>query len=345
MLGGAVRGVVLAVGAWGFAAASCAPSPKTVANVSTGIIGCPAEDLVVFNYEKATRTWSASCNDKLYVCSDGRGGARCTHQDPGTVDPESLVRANALLQLTGQHRAYFVDRDILQGDWETFAELVAVVRALPESQLEDVDAKDVYARVSEGFNRELTACLGERKLTVLVLPSGTLDFWRSPTAPVGPCVSQLLKHPELAPLKARPEARVHLIPGVFDVKPIARPLSTAAAAPIVTSPSGEAKTEANDAPASVPAPELDAAVRRWLDGHASSILACTGKESSALLVDAQADGTLDVTLRGAEDGAETPCVRHVLSTPPSFPPGAGRILHVVQASNPRPVPPPAASSH
>jgi hypothetical protein len=313
-------------------ALACAPSAKTVANVSTGIIGCPAEDLVVFNYAKPTRTWAASCNDKLYVCSDGRGGARCTPQDVATVDPERLTRAKSLLLLTSKRRAYFVDKDILQGSWLEFAKLVATVRAMSDDQLESVNPKHVYGDTSESFDRELRACAGDRKLTVVVTKTGALDVWKNINEPTGPCVTQLLKKPDLKPLTGRLGQSVVLLPGVFDIRPIARPVvSAASAAPstaTLAAVSNVAPTTA--APAPPASAEVDSAVRRWLDDNAAGILACTGKDSSVVLVNIDAEGKLDVALRGAADSPETQCIRHAMSNISALPPGAAQVLHVVK---------------
>lgn len=59
---------------------ACAPSTKTVALVSVGNTGCPAEDLAVFSYKRDVRSWRAACGDKLYVCSDIRGATECNPQ-------------------------------------------------------------------------------------------------------------------------------------------------------------------------------------------------------------------------------------------------------------------------
>jgi hypothetical protein len=307
---------------WCFA---CAPSPKTVANVTTGITGCPQESLVVFNYVKASRTWSASCGDALYVCSDGRGPARCTPQQGDTVDRERAVRAKALAQLSPSQRAWFVDRDISLGDWPTFGQLVATIKAMSATQLNSVDPSTVYSAGSAELAQAVQACEPRSGVTFRVDNAGkvTLPYPKA-------CAVDVVNWPELGPLRARPNTRVVLLPGLFGVTPIARPaFGKAPAAPAVEPAAPRVATLPSSAPPV--SPELDAAVRQWLDKSAAAVVACTGKDPSALLVDVAAEGSVAVSIRGGTAGApEEGCVRSALGAAPALPAGPARILHVVK---------------
>jgi hypothetical protein len=309
--------------------AGCAPSPRTVANVTTGITGCGADALVVFDYVKATRTWSASCAEKMYVCSDGRGDARCTQQQAELLDPEALVRAKALLQLPAHQRSAFVDRHILSGDWPSFAHSVAVVAAMNDEQLASIDPQLVYSEGSADLDRRLRDCKKGSALTFAVKVDGSL------AVPVGPwdnsppdCATAILADPELAPLRRHPGQTFVLAPGIFDIKPVERPTLAAAPATLATDPAAAANAVTAEPPASA---ELDAAVRHWLDQESASILACTGQERSAVLVKVSAEGKPELSLRGASAGEpEAGCVRNALAPAPTLPAGPAQILHVVK---------------
>lgn len=305
---------------------ACAPSAKTVANVTTGITGCPSESLVVFDYVKATRTWSASCGDRLYVCSDGRGPARCTEQQRDTVDSERAVRAKALGELTVSQRDWFVDRDISQGDWAAFAQLVATVKAMSDEQRKATSPASVYAAGSAELGQAVLACSPKQAITFNVDKQGKVSV-PSPKA----CAVNIVNRAELGPLRLRRNTSVVLLPGLYGIKPIARPVLAAAAAPtpVEASPS-VAPSAPTSAVVALASPELDAAVRQWLDKGAAGVVACTGKSPTALVVDVSAAGP-HVSIRGAAPGTpEEGCVKSALGTPPTLPAGSGQILHVVK---------------
>jgi hypothetical protein len=307
---------------------ACAPSPKTVANVTTGITGCPSESLVVFGYTKATRTWAAACGERVYVCSDGRGPARCTEQQPDTVDAEKVVRAKAIAPLSAPQRAWFVDQDISQGDWASFAQLVATVKAMNEAQLQSTNPALVYAAGSEQLGQAVLACSSTYPISFNVDKQGHVTVPSSK-----PCAIDVVNRRELDPLRARHSSSVVLVPGLYGIKPVARPVIATTAAPTLApaSESVEAATGPTS-PALTPAsPELDAAVRQWLDRGASGVVACTGKSPTALVVDVGAAAP-QVSIRGLPAGApEEGCVKSTLGAPPAFPAGSGQILHVVKS--------------
>lgn len=313
--------------------AACAPSAKTVVNVTTGITGCPTESLAVFNYVKATRTWSAACGEKLYVCSDGRGDARCTEQQPETIDPERAARAKALLLLSSKQRTAYADKDISLGDWPTFAQTIATTKLMTDEQLADVDPSAVHSTGSADLDQAVRRCTGDGWLTIDVTDQGRPFVPQKPgEASVKPCAEEIMNRPDVAWFKNYPKRRFVLLPGVFEVKPIARPVSSAAAAtptePAVAAPA------ASTTAAAAATPEVDKAVREWLDGNAANILACTGQDRSAILVNVSAEGKPEVSVRGATAGGpEDACVRSALSAPPSLAAGAAQVLHVVKSGS------------
>lgn len=321
-------------------AAACAPLPKTVANVSSGVTGCPEAQLSVFNYNRAKRTWSALCSEKMYVCSDGRGGTRCTPQQGDTIDDELVVRAKALLEVPTSRREWFIDKDLRQGSWDSFALLVAKVKAMNDAQLAAVDPRELFLNTSPSFESELKKCLGDDGvLAVSFLRTGEAQ---APTKVVEPdCKALLRKDKALEPLKAQPEQTFYVVSNLFNVEPVQRPKLATPPSTSSTEALATSGAEGDDAaaPASLPpvtaaaSPELETAVRSWLDQESASILACTGKERSAVLVHVTAEGAAQVSLRGAPPGSpELACVRSALPKPPAFSPGPAEILHVVKAS-------------
>jgi hypothetical protein len=328
------RGALLAT-----AALACAPAPKTVGNISGGIIGCPEEQLAVFNYDRAKRTWNAACLDRQYVCSDGRGGARCTPQAPETIDEETAVRAKAMLEVAASKRRWFVNKDISQGNWREFAVLISTLRVMTDEQLSDVDPRQVFTKTSKAFDDALRACVFDTgQLAAIVNPSGG-DFEVPQGLSDVICRKELLSNAELAPLRSKPPGtKSYLLPGVFAVEPIARPTFASPAAPVAsaapTQPvpeAGSSQASSATAPAGAPA-ELEAAVRAWLDQERDAILDCTGKPRSMVLVEIN-EGKAQVTVRGLDPASpESRCVQNALGKPPQLPPGSGTILHAVKAA-------------
>ncbi len=308
---------------------ACAPSSRTVANVTTGITGCPAESLVVFNYARQTRTWSALCADRLYICSDGRGQARCTEQDPATVDAEQAIRAAALKQLPVEKRAWFADQNIMDGDWPTFARLAGTVNALSVAQLSSIDPRLVYMDQSPELAQIVSSCAPDSALVADVSARGTVSITTmSSSVPfTHPC--WVNHRPDLSKLIRLGQRQWLLAAGVSEVKPIARPEPNPA---VAKTPAAAPAVSVAAAPAASPA--LDAAVRGWLDQQADAILACAGKDSAAVLVTVDAQAKADVALRGVPAGGpEDGCVKHVLASPPPLPAGPAQILHIVKAAH------------
>lgn len=328
-----VRGSILTGASVGLGITiACAPSSRTVANVTTGITGCPAESLVVFNYARQARTWSALCADRLYICSDGRGQARCTEQDPATIDAEEATRAAALRQLPVEKRAWFADQKITDGDWPTFARLAGTVNALSVTQLSSIDPRLVYMDQSPALEQVVSTCAPDSALAADVSARGTVSITAmSSSVPfTHPC--WVNHRPDLSKLIRLGPRQWLLAAGVSEVKPIARPERTPAVAK--TPPAAPASGAAAPAAAPAASPALDAAVRGWLDQQADAILACAGKDSSAVLVTVDAQAKADVALRGVPAGGpEDGCVKHVLASPPPLPAGPAQILHIVKSAH------------
>ncbi|HYJ10196.1 MAG TPA: hypothetical protein VEX18_14335, partial [Polyangiaceae bacterium] len=136
-----------------------------------------------------------------------------------------------------------------------------------------------------------------------------------------------------------PYATFTLVSGVFGVKPVARPA--------VASDEKEQKAAASAQPvadvAVVPiqsepaapaaSPELDAAVRQWLDRERSAILACVGKDQAALLVQVNHESKAEISIRGLAAGSpEEGCVRSALAKTPALPSGPATVLHLLRAA-------------
>jgi hypothetical protein len=312
----------------------CTASPQAVPKISTGATGCPEQQLVVFNYSRPNRTWNAACGEKQFVCS-ARGGIRCTKQEPETVDVELVTRAKALLEVPVAQRTWFVDKDISQGSWDSFATVVATVKALTPEQLERIDPRRVFAGGSATLDESMRVCGPVESIEVRVEADGDL------TSPAW-CTERLLSSPELAPFKREPFKTFLLVSGVFGLKPVARPALSGEAEPKTPSvAAGEHPVDAAATPQSQPAPEsvaaaaspeLDAAVRQWLDRERGAILTCVGKEQAALLVQVNHESKAEISIRGLPAGApEEGCVRSALAKAPALPPGPATVLHLLRA--------------
>jgi hypothetical protein len=313
----------------------CTASPQAVPKISTGATGCPEQQLAVFNYSRPNRTWNAACGEKQFVCS-ARGGIRCTKQEPETVDVELVTRAKALLEVPVAQRTWFVDKDISLGSWDSFATLVATVKALRPEQLERIDPRRVFAAGSASLDEAMKACGWVESVEVRVEATGDLTSSAS-------CTDRLLSSPELAPFKREPFTTFLLVSGVFGIKPVARPAlagdvgpKTASAAAAEPHPADVAVAASQSESGSVAAgasPELDAAVRQWLDRERGAILTCVGKEQAALLVQVNHESKADVSIRGLPAGApEEGCVRSALAKAPALPAGPATVLHLLRAA-------------
>lgn len=312
----------------------CTASPQAVPQISTGATGCPEQELVAFNYSRPNRTWNAACGEKQFVCS-ARGGIRCTKQEPETVDPELVTRAMALREVPVEQRTWFVDKDISEGSWDSFATVVATVKALSPEQLERIDPRRVFASGSATLNESMHVCGPVGSVEIKVQANGNL------TSPAW-CTERLLSSPELAPLKLHPFETFTLVAGVYGLKPVARPVLAGATEPKTPAAApGEPATDVAAAPAqshsehgaAAASPELDAAVRQWLDRERSAILACVGKDQAALLVQVNHEAKAEISIRGLPAAApEEGCVRSALAKAPALPPGPATVLHLLRAS-------------
>jgi hypothetical protein len=313
----------------GSSTTGCAPAPQTVANVSVGNTGCPANDLAVFNYDENTRGWHAACRDKYFVCSAVGGGTRCTPQETATLDPELVARSQLLFNLPKQKRDRFVASDILAGTWDSFAYEVAALGKLSDQQLENMQDQSVtlYTSFSAGFNEALKSCVGsDRVVEVWINNSGSFISY-----PDKRCLSELAVHPDLAFLRSEPGRRYVLATDVHGIVPLPRPAPNTvaapaaqpAAAPVVDSASSVAPTD-NQA--------LSAKVRADLDAAASDILTCTASDKMAVKAHVDEQGKATFSLMGALSGSgEEGCVRAALGAR-TFAPGPLDVVHLVKAA-------------
>lgn len=292
-------------------AAACAPSAEAVTQGTASGTGCSEQDLLVFNYDKKSRNWLAACSGRVFVCSPGRTTANCVEQAPETVDPALSERIQALTLVPLPQRGLFVHYDVSSQDWDGFAKTVASVARLRQSQVQEIEHPTrLHTEFSPEFNTALVNCLGaEGVARVDVSPSGGLTV-----APSKPCLMALRGVPDMNALRERPNQSFYLAAGVYAVQPIERP-----------------GTEADEAEASA----LEIAVRDWLDGSASDILACTNTERAVVSVRVDEDGKARVSLR--EELAETVadgCVQSALPKDQIFEGGPGEVVHLVRPQAP-----------
>jgi hypothetical protein len=304
---------------------ACAPQPKTVANVSIGNTGCPAQDLAVFDYVAKTRSWRAVCHDTLYVCSDVRDGTRCTKQ--ATVDPEVLARGQLLIPLRQDQRDRFIESKIMRGDWEQFSASVVAISKLSESQTEKIeDGTGVVATFPEAFARRLGQCANDAVMRLEVEADGTLKHSINPwmVTPADKCFADLTDSPELAWLRQHPGEVFFLPTGIFGVHSLPHPkaLTVAAADP------PESAVPASDAAVT----EQEDAVRAWLNTSSAEVLSCTGEPRSVVIVNIDSKGAAQVALRGALAGKpEERCVRAALGKK-QFAPGPLEVIHLINSA-------------
>lgn len=318
------RRVVWAVslaGALGGAILGCAPGAKTVANVSIGNTGCPAEDLAVFNYVVENRSWRAVCVEKLYVCSDIRGATQCVPQDPNTEEAGLKDRAKLLLKLDKPRRDVYIKSDIRAGSWESFSSGVVALSKMNAKQVADVeDAMKLITGLSDPLMQQLSACKNAAVLPIRVdKKTGAL---LPQAGNKNGCFLKLMGSSEFAHLRAHRDETFFVPTGIFGVKPLPAPQAAPPPAPVEAQP-----VEPPAAPE--PNPEIEAAVREWLDGNARAIVSCTGEES-AVLVKVDDQGKPQVSLQGALAGkAAEGCVRSALGSK-QFPPGPAEVMHFVK---------------
>jgi hypothetical protein len=304
---------------------ACAPGAKTVANVSIGNTGCPAEDLAVFNYTVENRSWRALCVNKLYVCSDTRGATQCVPQDPNTEEAGLRDRAQLLLKLDRSRRDLFIKSDIRTGSWEAYSSAIVAVSRMNQTQLADVeDGMRVVAGLSDGFMKQLSACQSGVILPIRVDKAGALI----PNAgPKTGCFFKLMGSAELAPLRAHKGQKFFVPTGIPGVKPLPHP--QAAPAPVAPPPAPV------EEPAPAASPEMENAVRQWLDSNAKAVLSCTGEETSVVVVQIDAQGAPQLTLQGPLAGKPAEgCIRAALGTQ-QFDPGPAELMHLVKKPPPK----------
>ncbi len=313
----------------GGATTACAPAPQTVANVSVGNTGCPANDLAVFNYDENTRGWHAACRDKYFVCSAVGGGTRCTPQETATLDPELVARSQLLFELPKPKRDRFVATDILAGTWDSFAYEVAALGKLSDQQLANMEDQSVtlYTSFSAGFNEALKSCVGsDRVVEVWINNGGSFVSY-----PDKQCLSELAAHPDLTFLRSEPGRRYALATDVHSIVPLPRPAANTVAAP-AAQPS--AAPVADSASSAAPADDeaLSAKVRADLDAVASDILTCTASDKTAVKAHVDEQGKATYSLMGPLSGSgEEGCVRTALGSR-SFAPGPLDVVHLVKAA-------------
>lgn len=328
-------GVLVALS--GAALGACAPSARTVAIVSVGNTGCPAEELAVFSYKRKERSWRAACGDRLYVCSDIRGATECQLQQAHTEEPELRERARLLSGLPKTARDHFVEIDILALSWEEFSKRVQIAAKLSPQQLQEIeDLTTVFAGFSAGFNEQLRACSGQNGVYQLrVKQAGFVSRKHDRCAQNG-----LLASPEIAHLADGQNKNYYLATDVFDIQPLPRKGPLPPHSPAEPFPSAERMAGAGaEAPTTGPAVMppasasqggVEASVRSWLDTQAAEVLECVGAERVPLLVHVSETGAASVKLRGQLSGSpEEGCVVSALGTR-QFEAGPLDVVHLVK---------------
>lgn len=306
----------------GLVVAACAPKAKTVANISIGNTGCPVENLAVFNYVPESRSWRALCSETLYVCSDIRGASTCTLQDPNTEEAGLKDRAKLLLKLDKPRRDLFISSDIRQGTWDEYSTKVVAVSKMSPTQFKQVeDPNGLFVGFSEQVAAQLTACSPNDLATVEVDKKGGL---RPRGAKRMGCFTRVITtSPEFAPMTQHPGETFYVPSGLPAIKPLPPPKAVAPEPVVHEAPAVE------EAPAEV-SPELDAAVRKWLDERAKDILACTGEEASVVIASLDDAGATKISLRGEMQGkAAERCVGAVLGAK-QFDSGPAEVMHLVK---------------
>lgn len=311
---------------------ACAPQPKTVANVTIGNTGCPAEDLAIFNYNKENRSWQGACHEKMYVCSDVRGATRCTLQDEATRDAEVFVRAQLLFELPKHKRNAFIEYDVKQGSWDDYSLRVAIVGSLSAIQVDALEGRidQLYVGVSEEFSQEIADCVGKdeyfavRYDGIRMNETGLIQH---------ECARPLLGSDELEPLKKREGVEVLIPAGVTNVKPFPRPEVEMTEDELPEPPLEEEEgDETAEEPGSAAAidPHVADSVRKWLGEHRDDILTCAAKERVAILAELNDEGSVSVSLRGELAGTpEEMCVRSAVGKQ-VFEAGSGQVLHLIK---------------
>lgn len=323
----------------------CGQPAKAISANTAKATGCPAANLATFNYQKSAASWQAVCGEQLMHCA-GKGKQQCTPVAADASNAELRARAALLLQVPQSRRDFFVKTDITQGPWQEFARNVAVVSALNDEQLKQVDdPRTVFTGFSPAFNQQLAQCLGLSKVAHIA-PNADRTLSASRGAPG--CMAMLVSSPELEPLKGYMGTKFVLAANVRDIKiaehPDANMQHTDDAAEL------EARRVAEEQAQLKAAQELaakrQAEVEAWLDAANKALTSCTGLKEIPVDVTIDAQGVATVALQGK---LNTPnkmkCVKAALGDK-AFEGGARTLTYVVGAPKPTPdaaAPAPAAA--
>ncbi|HEX2879102.1 MAG TPA: hypothetical protein VHO25_06160 [Polyangiaceae bacterium] len=322
------------------ALSGCGQPAKAISANTAKATGCPAASLATFNYQKSAATWQAVCGEQLMHCA-GKAKQQCTPIQADASNAELRARAALLLQVPQSRRDFFVKSDISQGTWKEFARNVAVVSALNDDQLKQVDdPRTVYTGFSAAYNQQLAQCLGLSKVArIAPNADGTLSASRGAPG----CMAMLVSSPELAPLKGYVGTKFVLAANVRDLKladhPDASSMHTDDAAELEARRLAEeqAKLKAEQELAA----KRQAEVEAWLDAAHKGLTSCTGLKEIPVDVTIDEQGVAAVALQGK---LNTPnkqkCVKAALGDK-TFEGGARTLSYVVGA--PKPAPDAAAS--
>lgn len=318
----------------------CGAPARMVTTNTAKATGCPAANLATFNYQKSAKAWQAVCGEQLLTCTGG-SKQQCTAVPAHANNAELRARAALLLQVPASRRDFFVPVDIAQGTWEEFARNVAVVSALTDDQLKQVDdPRTVFTGFSAAFNQQLTQCLGLSKVAfVAPKADGTLAVGRGAPS----CMAPLIASADLQPLRGYVGTKFVLAPNVRDLKLAEHPdtgsMHTDDAAELEARRLAEeqAKLQAEQELAAKRQAEIEA----WLDAAHKGLTSCTGLKEIPVDVTIDEQGVAAVALQGK---LNTPnkqkCVKAALGDK-TFEGGARALSYVVGA--PKPAPDAAAS--
>lgn len=319
-----------------FALGGCGQPAKAITANTAKATGCPAANLATFNYQKSVPSWQAVCGEQLMQCAGKGKQQQCTPVQADASNAELRARAALLLQVPQSRRDFFVKTDIAQAPWQEFARNVAVVSALNDEQLKQVDdPRTVFTGFSATFNQQLANCLGLSKVAHIA-PNADRTLSTGRGAPG--CMAPLVASPELEPLKGYVGTKFVLAVNVRDVKVAEHPnmntLHTDSAAELEARRVAEeqAKLKAEQELAA----KYQAEVEAWLDAANKALTSCTGLKEIPVDVTIDAQGVATVALQGK---LNTPnkmkCVKAALGDK-TFEGGARTLTYVVGAPKPAP---------
>ncbi|MDH5675877.1 MAG: hypothetical protein OEZ06_27385 [Myxococcales bacterium] len=299
-----------------FALGACAPKAQTVANMSVGLTGCPAEDLAVFNYVPESRQWRAVCHRVFYVCAVTKGGTSCTEQQAATLEAGLPARVQLFMTLPKVKRDRLVTFDLVARSWNEVAHDLVSYDKLSVDQFDRVDELgSLFTEFTADFDRQLKECKGDGAVYPIRFRSdGTVEYAEQ----LSVCERKLARHGDLEPLRKQPGEDFYIVAGVYGVQIPPEPVAAKPAA---------AQTFGGEAHAP---PYDQTAVRAWIDAAAADLLACSSGEKLLVHVAVDASGHAQVTLRGAQaDGPVAGCVASVLPQQ-TFASGPAEVLHLVK---------------